>query len=70
MKFELLATDGAARRGRLIFARGSVETPVFMPVGTYGTVKAMTPENLEEIGAEIILANTFHLYLRPGLEVI
>src|ERR1700688_337304 len=70
MQFELLATDGAARRGRLEFPRGTVETPAFMPVGTYGTVKAMTPENLEEIGAEIVLGNTFHLYLRPGLEVI
>ena len=70
MRFELLAQDGAARRGRLIFARGTVETPAFMPVGTYGTVKAMTPEDLEAIGAEIVLGNTFHLYLRPGLEVI
>jgi queuine tRNA-ribosyltransferase len=70
MRFELLAQDGAARRGRLEFARGSVETPAFMPVGTYGTVKAMTPEDLESIGAEIVLGNTFHLYLRPGLEVI
>jgi queuine tRNA-ribosyltransferase len=70
MQFTLLAVDGAARRGRLQFARGSVETPAFMPVGTYGTVKAMTPEELEAIGAEIILGNTFHLYLRPGLEVI
>ena len=70
MRFELLARDGAARRGRLEFARGSVETPAFMPVGTYGTVKAMTPEDLESIGAEIVLGNTFHLYLRPGLEVI
>src|SRR3974390_2792998 len=70
MRFTLCAQDGAARRGRLDFPRGSVETPAFMPVGTYGTVKAMTPEDLEEIGAEIILANTFHLYLRPGLEVI
>ena len=70
MRFTLLAQDGAARRGRLDFPRGTVETPAFMPVGTYGTVKAMTPENLEEIGAEIILGNTFHLYLRPGLDVI
>jgi queuine tRNA-ribosyltransferase len=70
MQFTLLAQDGAARRGRLEFARGSVETPAFMPVGTYGTVKAMTPEDLEGIGAEIVLGNTFHLYLRPGLEVI
>jgi queuine tRNA-ribosyltransferase len=70
MQFNLLAQDGAARRGRLSFARGTVETPAFMPVGTYGTVKAMTPEDLESIGAEIVLGNTFHLYLRPGLEVI
>ena len=70
MRFDLLAQDGAARRGRLIFARGTVETPAFMPVGTYGTVKAMTPEDLEAVGAEIVLGNTFHLFLRPGLEVI
>ena len=70
MRFELVKLDGAARRGRLDFARGSVETPAFMPVGTYGTVKAMTPEQLEAVGAQIILGNTFHLYLRPGLEVI
>ncbi len=70
MQFNVLAQDGAARRGRLIFARGTVETPAFMPVGTYGTVKAMTPEDLEAIGAEIVLGNTFHLFLRPGLEVI
>ena len=70
MRFDLLACDGAARRGRLAFPRGTVETPVFMPVGTYGTVKAMTPEILEEMGVEIVLGNTFHLYLRPGLEVI
>jgi queuine tRNA-ribosyltransferase len=70
MRFDLLGRDGAARRGRLVFARGSVETPAFMPVGTYGTVKAMTPEDLVGIGAQIVLGNTFHLYLRPGLEVI
>src|ERR1700678_1560240 len=70
MQFDLLAQDGAARRGRLTFARGTVETPAFMPVGTYGTVKAMTPEDLEAIGAEIVLGNTFHLFLRPGLDVI
>jgi queuine tRNA-ribosyltransferase len=70
MRFELLAQDHAARRGRLEFSRGTVETPAFMPVGTYGTVKAMTPEDLEGIGAEIVLGNTFHLYLRPGLDVI
>jgi len=68
--FELISTDGAARRGRLSFARGEVETPAFMPVGTYGTVKAMTPEELKDLGAQIILGNTFHLWLRPGTEVI
>jgi queuine tRNA-ribosyltransferase len=68
--FELLSKDLAARRGRLVFDRGVVETPVFMPVGTYGTVKAMTPEELEGIGAQIILGNTFHLWLRPGTRVI
>jgi queuine tRNA-ribosyltransferase len=70
MKFKLLNTDGPARRGRLSFGRGAVETPAFMPVGTYGTVKAMTPEELRDSGAEIILGNTFHLMLRPGTEVI
>ena len=70
LSFELLATEGAARRGRLTLNHGVVETPVFMPVGTYGTVKAMTPAMLEAIGAQIILGNTFHLWLRPGLEVI
>src|SRR6201996_6111254 len=70
LRFELTARDGAARRGRLQFPRGSVETPTFMPVGTYGTVKAMTPEDLEAVGAQIILGNTFHLFLRPGLEVV
>ncbi len=70
LKFELLATDGAARRGRMVFERGVVETPAFMPVGTYGTVKGMTPEELRECGAEIILGNTFHLMLRPGVETI
>ena len=70
MHFELLATDKNARLGRLTLAHGVVETPVFMPVGTYGTVKAMTPRDLAEIGAPICLGNTFHLWLRPGLEVI
>ena len=70
MRFRLLAQDGGARCGQLWFPRGTVETPAFMPVGTYGTVKAMTPEDLEAIGAEIVLGNTFHLYLRPGLQVI
>lgn len=70
MSFDLLTTDGAARRGRLTFPRGTVETPAFMPVGTYGSVKGILPEHVEDLGAEIILGNTFHLYLRPGLEVI
>jgi queuine tRNA-ribosyltransferase len=70
MKFELDTTDGFARRGRLVFERGTVETPAFMPVGTYGTVKAMTPEELTGLGAQIVLGNTFHLMLRPGTEVI
>jgi len=70
MRFSVLHLDGAARRGRLEFARGAVDTPAFMPVGTYGTVKAMTPADLERVGAQIVLGNTFHLYLRPGLEVI
>lgn len=70
MKFELLKTDGKARRGRLVFERGIVETPAFMPVGTYGTVKGMTPEELEATGAQICLGNTFHLMLRPGTEII
>ena len=70
MTFELLATDGKARRGRLTFPRGVVETPAFMPVGTYGTVKGMLPRDIEAIGAQIILGNTFHLWLRPGTEVI
>lgn len=70
MQFTLLKQDGLARRGRLDFSRGSVDTPAFMPVGTYGTVKAMTAEELLATGAQIILGNTFHLFLRPGLEVI
>ena len=70
MKFEQLASDGKARRGRLTFPRGTVETPCFMPVGTYGTVKGMLPLDIKEIGAEIILGNTFHLMLRPGTEII
>ncbi len=70
MRFERLATCGAARRGRLTLAHGSVDTPAFMPVGTYGTVKAMTPDALAGIGAQICLGNTFHLWLRPGLDVI
>ena len=70
LRFELLATDSAARRGRITLPRGMIETPAFMPVGTYGSVKAMTPRSIEEIGAQIILGNTFHLWLRPGLDVI
>ena len=70
LQFDLLTTDVTARRGRLTFPRGVVQTPAFMPVGTYGTVKAMTPEELTGIGAQIILGNTFHLMLRPGMEVI
>lgn len=70
MRFELLAADGAARRGCLRLAHGLVDTPAFMPVGTYGTVKAMTPRDLATTGAQICLGNTFHLWLRPGLEVI
>lgn len=70
MRFERLASDGAARRSRLHFDRGVVETPAFMPVGTYGTVKGMLPRDVEALGAQIILGNTFHLWLRPGTEVI
>ena len=70
MKFTLLHTDGQARRGRLEVNHGVIETPIFMPVGTYGTVKAMSPLELKEIDAHIILGNTFHLWLRPGLEII
>jgi len=68
--FELLKTQGHARRGRLHLNHGVVDTPIFMPVGTYGTVKGVMPKNLEEMGAQIILGNTFHLWLRPGLDVI
>jgi len=68
--FKITATDGAARCGRLALAHGTVDTPAFMPVGTYGTVKAMSPAELKEIGAQIVLGNAFHLWLRPGLEVI
>ncbi|MFZ5483991.1 MAG: tRNA guanosine(34) transglycosylase Tgt [Pseudomonadota bacterium] len=70
MKFDLLATSGLARRGRLELAHGVVETPVFMPVGTAGTVKSVTPDEVRDLGAQIVLGNTFHLWLRPGLEVI
>jgi queuine tRNA-ribosyltransferase len=70
LKFDLLKTEGHARRGRLTLNHGVVETPVFMPVGTYGTVKGVMPRSLQEMGAQIILGNTFHLWLRPGLDVL
>jgi queuine tRNA-ribosyltransferase len=70
MKFELDLTHGRARRGRMNFPRGTVETPAFMPVGTYGTVKGLMPRDVEDLGAQIILGNTFHLMLRPGTEVV
>lgn len=70
MQFELLKTDGLARRGRLNLTHGEVQTPIFMPVGTYGSVKAMMPHELTEVGAQIVLGNTFHLWLRPGTDVI
>ncbi len=70
MKFELHTTDGLARRGRLVFERGVVDTPAFMPVGTYGTVKGMTPEEVDATGAQILLGNTFHLWVRPGQEIM
>jgi len=70
MEFELDNQDGRARRGRLIFDRGVVETPAFMPVGTYGSVKAMMPAEVAATGAQIILGNTFHLSLRPGTDII
>ena len=70
LQFELLQTEGRARRGRLTLNHGVVQTPVFMPVGTYGTVKGVTPRSLDEMGAQIILGNTFHLWMRPGLDVL
>ncbi len=70
LKFDVLQTEGQARRGRLTLNHGVVETPVFMPVGTYGTVKGVLPASLEAMGAQIILGNTFHLWLRPGLDVL
>ena len=70
LNFELLATDGGARRGRITLNHGVVETPIFMPVGTYGSVKAMMPHELKEIGSQIVLGNTFHLWLRPGTEIM
>ena len=70
LRFELLHADGAARGARLHLPHGVVDTPAFMPVGTYGTVKAMAPEELEALGAQIVLGNTFHLALRPGAEIV
>ena len=70
MQFNTSAQDGKARRGELSFPRGKIQTPAFMPVGTYGTVKGMLPRDIEEIGAEIILGNTFHLMLRPGTDIV
>src|SRR3954449_6814721 len=70
LQFDLLATDGLARRARMTLNHGVVETPVFMPVGTYGTVKGVMPSSLEAMGAQIILGNTFHLWLRPGTDVL
>jgi queuine tRNA-ribosyltransferase len=70
LKFELLKTEGYARRGTLTLNHGVVQTPIFMPVGTYGTVKGVTPQSLIEMGAQIILGNTFHLWMRPGLDVV
>ncbi|WP_374433103.1 tRNA guanosine(34) transglycosylase Tgt [Inhella sp.] len=70
LRYELLRQEGAARRGRMTLNHGVVETPIFMPVGTYGTVKGVMPRDLEAMGAQIILGNTFHLWLRPGLDVM
>src|SRR5215208_6975303 len=70
MEFQVIATSGGARRGELALAHGRVDTPLFMPVGTYGTVKAMSPDELAGLGAQIVLGNTFHLWLRPGVDVI
>ena len=70
MEFHISHQDGFARRGQIDFPRGVVQTPAFMPVGTYGTVKGMLPRDITQIGAEIILGNTFHLWLRPGTDII
>ncbi|WP_156490774.1 tRNA guanosine(34) transglycosylase Tgt, partial [Oleiphilus sp. HI0086] len=70
MSFKVSQTDGLARRGEIDFPRGKIQTPAFMPVGTYGTVKGMLPKDIEEIGADIILGNTFHLMLRPGTDIV
>jgi queuine tRNA-ribosyltransferase len=69
LTFDLIKTEGLARRGRLTLNHGVVQTPIFMPVGTYGTVKGVMPRSLHEMGAQIILGNTFHLWMRPGLDV-
>ena len=70
LKFELLKTEGRARRGVMTLNHGVVQTPIFMPVGTYGTVKGVMPRSLEDMGAQIILGNTFHLWMRPGLDIM
>jgi queuine tRNA-ribosyltransferase len=70
LKFDLHKTEGHARRGTLTLNHGVVQTPIFMPVGTYGTVKGVMPKSLEDMGAQIILGNTFHLWMRPGLDVM
>jgi queuine tRNA-ribosyltransferase len=70
LNFDLIKTEGEARRGRLTLNHGVIETPIFMPVGTYGTVKGVMPRSLEEMGAQIILGNTFHLWMRPGLDIM
>ena len=70
LEFTLLAQEGKARSGRLTLNHGTVETPIFMPVGTYGSVKGVNPRELDNLGAQIILGNTFHLWLRPGLETV
>ena len=70
LEFTLLAQEGKARSGRLTLNHGTVETPIFMPVGTYGSVKGVNPRELDNLGAQIILGNTFHLWLRPGLEIV
>ncbi len=70
MKFELLKKEGKARRAKISFPRGDIQTPTFMPVGTYGAVKSLSPVELKEMGAEIILGNTFHLWSRPGTEIV
>lgn len=70
MQFEVKASDGLARRGTMTFPRGEVQTPAFMPVGTYGTVKGVTPQQVDGSGAQILLGNTFHLMLRPGTDIV